>query len=262
MTAIVVRRDYLDRQRKTIITRAIVGAIVGTVPVPFLDDWAVEKVLGSGYRRIAAAHHVDISDDAVKALVHGASPPPSLMDTAVGGIAVRLASRAAKRMFVALATVNRARAASRTFVAMTLFDHYCAKLHTGAALDGATALELRADIDRTIDNTPGALAFHPFRRAGLAAARGAMRAPLQLANFASRGGLKKLLSRGRSDVEEAEVVGDVDQQIESALAAKDGFLAKTVAAVELQLSSEVNPFLDASLDSLDRRWRARQAVRK
>jgi hypothetical protein len=60
----------------------------------------------------------------------------------------------------------------------------------------------------------------------------------------------------------ADLARDVDQAIEAALASTDGFLARTVAAVELQLSSEANPFLDTSLDSLDRRWRARMAVRK
>ena len=261
-TALVQRRDYLDEQRRGILARAIVGTLVGTVPIPFLDDWAIEKVLGSGYRRIANAHHVDLDGDAVKSLVHGASHPPSLLDTAATGIAYRIAGRAAKRMLFALATVSRARSAARTFVAMTLFDHYCAKLHKGLALDGPTALALREEIDRTIDNAPGALAFHPFRKAALAAAKATVRAPLQLADLASRGGLRRLLSRGKSEIHEPEVVHDVDQAIESALASKDGFLARTVAAIELQLSSEANPFLDSSIDSLDRRWRARMAVTK
>jgi len=261
-TELVMRRDYLADQRRPILARAIIGAIVGTLPLPFVDDWAIEKVLGSGYRRIANARHVDLDDAAVKNLVHGASHPPSLLDTAASGIAYRIAGRAARRAIFALATVNRARAAARTFVAMTLFDHYCAKLHTGLALDGPTALALREEIDRTIDHTPGALTVHPFRRAALAAARATLRAPLQLADLASRGALRRLLSRGKSEVHEPEAVRDVDQAIEHALASTDGFLARSVAAVELQLSSEANPFLDASIDSLDRRWRARLAVTK
>ena len=261
-TELVMRRDYLADQRRGILARSILGTIVGTLPIPFIDDWAIEKVLGSGYRRIANARHVDLDDAAVKHLVHGASTPPSLFDTAASGVAFRIAGKAARRALFALATVNRARAAARTFVAMTLFDHYCAKLHTGLALDGPTAIALREEIDRTIDHTPGALAFRPFRRAALAAAKATLRAPLQLADLASRGGLRRLLSRGKSDVEEPEAVADVDQAIEAALASTDGFLARTVAAGELQLSSEANPFLDASLDSLDRRWRARMAVRK
>jgi len=157
---------------------------------------------------------------------------------------------------VAVAAVNRARSAARTFTAMTLFDHYCAKLHTGLAIDGATALALREEIIRSIDNTPGALAFHPFRRGALSAAKATLRAPLELADIASGGRLRKLLAN-KSEVTEAERVDEIEQAMEAALSEKSNFLARTVAAVEAQLSSEVNPFLDGALESLDRRWRGR-----
>src|SRR2546423_6067233 len=153
----------------------------------------------------------------------------------------RVAGRAARRMMVALATINRARSAARTFVAMTLFDHYCTKLHRGLALDGPTALALREEISRAIDATPGALAFHPFRRGALSAARATLRAPLELADLASGGRLRKLLAK-KSEVAEPETVDALDQAMEAALAEKDGFLSRTVAAVEVQLSSEVNPY--------------------
>jgi hypothetical protein len=260
MTALVPRRDYLAGQRRTIIARAIVGSLAGAVPLPFLDDWAVGTVLGGGYRRIAAAHQVDLTDDAIAKLVHGTTPPPSIVEMATAGVVMRVASRAAKRMMVALATVNRARSAARTFVTMTLFDHYCARLHTGLALDGPTALALREEIARTIEQTPGALAFHPFRRAALSAARATLRAPLELADLASGGRLRRLLA-SKSEVTEAERVDDVEQAMEAVLAEQDTFLARTVAAVEAQLSAEINPFLDAAIDSLDRRWRARVAAR-
>jgi hypothetical protein len=257
--SLVQRRDYLDGQRRTIITRSILGSIAGAVPVPFLDDWAVGSVLGGAYRRIAASHQIDVDNDAVKSLVHGTTPPPSIVDIATSGIAYRIATRAARRMLLALATINRARSAARSFVAMTLFDHYCAKLHTGPALDGPTALALRDEISRAIDQTPGALAFHPFRKAGLAAARATLRAPLELADLATAGALRRLLAN-KSEITEAEAVDELEQSIDTALANKTGFLSRTVAAVEVQLSAEANPFLDAVIDSLDRRWRARIAA--
>lgn len=256
MTALVQRRDYLVGQRRLIIARALMGSLAGAVPLPFVDDWAVTNVLGGGYRRIAAAHQVDITDDAVSYLVHGTSKPPKLASMAIGGVVARVASRAAKRMMVAVAAINRARSAARTFTAMTLFDHYCAKLHTGLALDGETAQALRAEIIRAIDNTPGALAVHPFRRGALSAARATLRAPLELADIASGGRLRKLLA-SKSEVTEGERVDDVELAMEAALADKSNFLSRTVAAIEAQLSSEVNPFLDGAIESLDRRWRAR-----
>lgn len=258
-TALTMRRDYLTPQRRTIIARALAGSLAGALPVPFLDDWAVGAVLGGAYKRIAAAHHVDLDDDAIKNLVFGTSRPPKIADLAVGGIVARLAGRAARRMMVALATINRARSAARNFVVMTLFDHYCARLHVGAAIDGATALALRDEIGKAIDQTPGALSFHPFRRGALAAARATVRAPLELADLATGGAIRKLLAK-KSEVEEAEAVDDLDQAVEKALASKTGFLSRTVAAVEIQLTAEQNPFLDAAIENLDLRWRARVAA--
>jgi hypothetical protein len=255
-TALVTRRDYLDGQRRRIIARSVAGSLAGALPIPFIDDWAVGAILGSGYRRIAASHQVDLDDDAVKTLVYGTSRPPSILDIATGGVMLRIAGRTARRMMIALATVNRARSAARTFVSMTLFDHYCARLHTGLAIDSAMALALRDEIIRAIEGTPGALAFQPFRRGALSAARATLRAPLELADLASRGALRRLLAR-KSEVAEAEAVDDLDHSIETALASKSGFLSRTVAAVEVQLSSESNPFLDSAIENLDRRWRAR-----
>ena len=263
MTALVPRRDYLVGQRRSIIARSVLGSLVGAVPLPFVDDWAVSRILGGGYRAIAASHQVDVSPEAVANLVHGASEPPSIVSMATAGILMRVATRAAKRMMVALATINRARSAARTFTIMTLFDHYCAKLHRGLALDGPTALALRDEIGRAIDQTPGALAFHPFRRGALAAARAFARAPLELADLASFGALRRRLARkSEGAVDEPEHVDEVDQAMERALADKHGFLARTVASVELQLAAEVNPFLDGAIDSLDRRWRARVAAQE
>ena len=259
-TALATRRDYLDGQRRRIIARAIAGSLAGALPIPFLDDWAVGAIVGSGYKRIAASHQVDLDDAAIKTLVHGTAKPPSILDIASGGIMLRIAGRTARRWMVALAAVNRARTAARSFVAMTLFDHYCAKLHTGLGLDAATALALREEIGRSIDHTPGALALHPFRRGALSAARATLRAPLELADLASRGALRRLLLARKSEVTEAEAVDDLDHSIETALEGKTGFLSRTVAAVEVQLSSEGNPFLDSAIDNFDRRWRARMAA--
>ncbi|HET9622222.1 MAG TPA: hypothetical protein VFP84_12705, partial [Kofleriaceae bacterium] len=93
----------------------------------------------------------------------------------------------------------------------------------------------------------------------LSAARATLRAPFALADLASRGALRRLLAR-RTEVTEAEAVDDFDRELETTLAQKN-FFSRTVAAVELQLSAEVNPFLDSAIDALDRRWRARIAAR-
>jgi len=57
-------------------------------------------------------------------------------------------------------------------------------------------------------------------------------------------------------------VDSLEHAMETALEAKTGFLSRTVAAVETQLSAEANPFLDTVIDNFDRRWRAYTAAQK
>ncbi len=252
-TALTLRREYLGAHRRLILGRALMGTAAGALPVPLVDDWLIGVVLGGAYRRIASAHHVDVDAAAVSSLVFGKTPPPGWAETTASAIAFRVASGSWKRFLVIVTALRRAQAASRTFAALTLFDHYCQRRHTGLGLDGPRALELRGLISEVIGATPGGLSLEPFRRGAAAAARAAIRAPLELADIASRGAVRRLLTRG-SDVAEADVVDEVEQAIDRQLAEKDGFLSRSVAAVELQLSAEVNPYVDALIDEFDRRW--------
>ena len=64
VTSLTRSREYLADQRRSIIARSVAGSLAGAIPIPFLDDWVLSLVLGSGYRRIAAAHHIDLDDEA------------------------------------------------------------------------------------------------------------------------------------------------------------------------------------------------------
>lgn len=255
-TELTLRREYLGTHRRMIVGRAILGTVAGVVPVPMVDDWLYSVVLGGAYRRIAAAHDVDVDAGAVTNLVFGKTAPPTWAETTASAIAYKVATRTWKRLLVVVTAVRRAQAASRTFAALTLFDHYCQRRHTGLGLDAARALELRTLISEVIHATPGGLSLEPFRRGALSAARALVRAPLELADIASRGAVRRLLTRGASDVAEADVVDEVEQAIDRQLADQHGFLSRTITAVELQLSAEVNPYVDALIDEFDRRWGA------
>ncbi|TMQ07305.1 MAG: hypothetical protein E6J90_43785 [Deltaproteobacteria bacterium] len=63
VTSLTRSREYLADQRRSIIARSVAGSLAGAIPIPFLDDWVLSLVLGSGYRRIAAAHHIDLDDE-------------------------------------------------------------------------------------------------------------------------------------------------------------------------------------------------------
>lgn len=265
VTTLAQSREYLDRHRRGIIARAVLGSLAGAVPVPFLDDLLMDVVIGNGYKTIAHAHHIDVDGEALKILVHGTASPPALVDMAASGIVYKLAGVAAKRVLVVVASLNRARSAARNFTRMTLFDHYCTKLHTGLAIDAGTAAALREEITKSIENTPGGLAFRPFRKGLVGAAKATLRAPLELADLASRGRVRKLLARktgedAAAEVHDPEPVDKLELAMNAALADKSNFLSRTVAAIEVQLSTDANPYLDAAIASFDRRWRARIAV--
>jgi uncharacterized protein (DUF697 family) len=256
MTSLTLRRDYLGLHRRLAVGRSLAAAAVGLVPIPLLDDWLMEATLGGAYKRIAAAHQIDLDPTALKNLVHGKTQPRPWYEMTGTALAGRLAGKGLKRFLVALTAVRRAQAAARTFTTLTVFDHYCARVHTGLGLDGARALEVRELIRRALMETPGGMAFEPFRKGALAAARTVARAPLALADVASGGRLRKLLSRGK-DVEEAEAVDEVDAIVEHELAETNGVLARAVAAIELQLTAEVNPYIDQVIERFDTLWRAR-----
>src|SRR5262245_22004556 len=135
-TELALSRDYLKDNRRLILGRAISGTLAGIVPVPFLDNWLVKIVLGGAYKKIATSHHVDIESGATDKLVYSRTSPASWTEMAASGVAYRLATGPWRRALLVLTTTRRARAAARQFVVMTLFEHYCARLHVGLALDG------------------------------------------------------------------------------------------------------------------------------
>ena len=253
--ALTLRREYLAVHRRLVLGRALAGTVAGMVPIPLLDDWLTQVLVGGGYRRIAAAHNVDLDEDAVKNLVFGKTPPPQWLETTASTIAFRLAGQTLKRFLMVVTAVRRAQRASRTFAALTLFEHYVQRRHTGLGLDAARALELRDTIGKVILATPGGLSFEPFRRGLVGAARATVKAPLELVDIASGGALRRLLTRGQSEVAEAEAVDEVEAALDRQLADKDGFLSRAVAAVEQQLSADVNPYVDALIDRFDQQWR-------
>ncbi|MCE9580376.1 MAG: hypothetical protein K8W52_45075 [Deltaproteobacteria bacterium] len=258
-TALSLRRDYLNGHRRMIVGRTVAATVAGSLPVPFLDDWLVGNLLGGAYRRIAAERQVDLDAAAITNLVHGRTAPAALESMAAAAISFRLAGKAWKRMIFAVTAARRARAAARTFLRITLFDHYCTRLHTGLGLDGDRALIVHDLIVRALDETPGSFSFEPFRRGALAAARATVKAPLELADIVTGGAVRRFLEK-RNPVAEATAVSELESAIDQQLAASSSFLGRAVTAIELQLSAEVNPYLDSAIERFDRLWREREAL--
>ena len=256
------RRDYLAGQRRTIIARSLAGQprrrAAGAVP----------RRLGGRRDRSAAATagsprrtSVDLDDDAV----NDAGPrhdrrrrrSPSSPRAA---IALRIAGARGARMMLALATINRARSAARTFVAMTLFDHYCAQApHRARARRRRRRSRCATrSAARSTDARRARVPSVPARRAVRGARHAAGAARARRPRDRRRAAQAAREARARSPRPRPSTSST--QAIETALASKTGFLSRTVAAVEVQLSAEVNPFLDGAIETLDRRWRARVAA--
>jgi hypothetical protein len=258
---LVIRRRHLDDHRRTIIARSLAAAVASAVPVPLLDDWVRGAILRSTFRRLAADYQIDVEEDALRNLVHGRVDPPDLGKLFTDATVLTILRRSWRRLVVVVAAARRMQAAARYFTLATLFDHYCAKMHVGLGIDSITGLELRLSMDRAIAETEGGLGHRMFRRGIAAAARATLRAPVELADIATAGMVRRLLARrqqAQQDTLEVAAAQAVDAALEQQLAEEQSFLARATRAIELQLSVQGNPYLDAVIDNFERLWRQRQ----
>lgn len=250
-------REYLALHRRMVIGRSLAAAMAGAIPIPILDDWLVSSIRRSMIRRIADARGVDMDNDALRAIADGPEAPPQFAELVGGGLAARLISSQWKKLMVAVVAAKRARAAARTFESATLFDHYCSRLHVGIGLNEASGKQVRQLIDQARRETSGGISRNLFRRGLLAAAKTSVRAPMDLADLLSGGRITKLL-RGESD-DEIQATSEVDEALEKQLKAEHSFLARSAAAIELELAVDRNPYLDDLLDTFDRLYAAHVA---
>lgn len=246
-TELTRSRQHLSENRRMIIARSLAAGIAGGLPIPVLEEWLSATIQRGMIKRIADRRQVDLDEAAIKAIADGPSRPPEWTEVVGGGVAWRLLNRMWRRVLVALLAARRAQAASKAFTVATLFDHYCARLHTGFGLDAVDGAQVRALIEQAIEQTDGGLGRTLFRRGLLAAARASVKAPLRAANSLTGGALRKMLSDGDEEVAIAEVETELDRQLDD----EDGFLNRAVTAVELQLAAESVPYLDELIDNFE-----------
>ncbi len=252
--ALIHRRDYLADNRRMVISRSLAAAAAGAVPVPLVEEWLASAVKRRTLARIAESRAVDASDKALSTIADGVRQAPEWTEIAGGTLIARLLSRTWRRLLVAAIAARRAQVAGHNFQIATLFDHYCARMHVGLGLDAITAAELRDLMDQAIARTHGGLSRRMFRRALAASAKATAKAPFEVANKATGGALRRLLTSG----DEIAAITEVDEEIEKQLATTDSFLARAALAVELQLSAEENPYLDNLIATFEALWRTRR----
>ena len=250
---LTVLREHLAINRRTIIGRSIASALAGSLPVPLLDDWLASAIRRSLVRRVADSHGVDITADAVIAIADGKSSPPTFAELFGSAVAFKVLSKSFRKLLLTYVTARRAQVAARNFAVATLFDHYCARLHVGLGLNAEQAHELRELIVSAIDRTPGSLGGRLFRRGLTAAARASMRAPVELLDVATGGAVRRYLSSG----DEVDAIAEIDSALDVALHKKSSFLGKAAAGIEMQVSAEMNPYIEKLLTVFEQMWRVR-----
>ena len=103
-----------------------------------------------------------------------------------------------------------------------------------------------------------AVALVHRHRLGVAQVALVVAAPVAQVDAAHEGDV--VLGPGASEQHQLLVVAPAapDALVEHELAETDGPLARAVAAIELQLTAEVNPFIDAAIERFEKLWRSRR----
>jgi hypothetical protein len=180
--------------------------------MPFVDEWLAATIRRSAVRTLAHRRQVDLDDAAVSAIADGPYAPPSwkrVLGSAVVGMVVR---RAVRKAFLVFLIGQRAREITRTFAVLTLFDHYCARVHVGAGLSAQAGRALREHIDQAVAATRLGL----FSRLVELTLKGA---PMRLYQVLSKGALARILATSDEAVA-AEILDETMARGEGGLFAK------------------------------------------
>ncbi len=242
------RFRYLSANRGLIVKRSLLATVVGgLIPIPVVDDYVASRVRAGLLMKLAEQRHVDLPQSSAELM--GDPREPSMIRhatlTAITLVALKLAWR---KVFAVLAAGRGAEEMATTFQFATLFDHYCAKLHVGAAIDRQRASELRQHIHQTVERTGKATLVAVFRDGSRILGRSMLEAPRWLSTR-----LVTLAQRWTST--RGNVAATFDPAAEVAAGAGETqWLDRASSAVEERLSLLGNDYLTILIDDFDRRW--------
>jgi len=246
---------HLAENKRLIVRRALLAtAVGGVIPIPVLDDYFAGRVRAGMLAKIAERRRVDLAPGAADLL--GDPREGNFVRNATLTAATLLALKLAWRKFFALLAIGRrADEMATSYQLGMVFDHYCAKVHVGAALDRDRAAVLREAIHNSLAESERQAFVIAFREGGKVLGRSFLEAPNWLSDRIRLAAERWAESGGQStDPDEAGEAGDA--------AAEVRWLDRAAAAVESRLGRAEEGYLAGLMQAFERRWREAQAGKK
>jgi hypothetical protein len=246
---------HLTENRRLIVRRALLAtAVGGVIPIPVLDDYFAGRVRAGMLAKIAERRRVDLAPGAAELL--GDPREGTAARNATLTAATLLALKLAWRKFFALLAIGRrADDMATNFQLGMLFDHYCAKVHVGAAVDRGQAVALRHAIFGALSESERQALVAAFREGGKVLGRSFLEAPNWLSERIRLSAERWAESGGKStDPDEAAEMGDAAEEVR--------WLDRAAAAVESRIGRAEQSYLAGLVQAFEQRWRDAEARRK
>jgi hypothetical protein len=242
------RFAYLGTNRSIIVRRSLLATALGSIPVPVVDDYVAGRVLAGLLMRVAEQRKVDLPQGSAELLAdpRESSTIRHATVTAITLVALRLAWR---KFSALMAASQGAEEMATTFQFATLFDHYCAKLHVGGAIDRKRAYYLRKAIHETVERTEKSTLVAGFRDGARVLGRSLLEAPRWLTTRLTTLAQRWVATRGNPDA-------TFDPAADVAAAGETKWLDRATQAVESRLGGIGHDYLSVLVDDFERRWNA------
>ncbi|HEV3032097.1 MAG TPA: hypothetical protein VG319_10680 [Polyangia bacterium] len=246
--------DHLAANRRFIVRRSLLAtAVGGVVPLPVMDEYLSGRVKAGMLMKLAERRQVDLAASSAELLgdPRGSTAMRNATLTAATLLALKLAWR---KFFAVLAVGRRAEEMASTFQLGTLFDHFCAKMHVGAGIERARAIELRDVMHAALAETERTAIVKAFREGSRVLGQTMLEAPAW-ANSKIESAARRWAQSGGQTTD--PVPGDDD---EGASSHEARWLDRASSEVEgrLGLGQE---YLVALVRTFERRWRAAENAR-
>ena len=243
---------HLADNRRLIVRRALLAtAVGGVIPIPVLDDYFAGRVRAGMLAKIAERRRVDLAPGSADLLgdPREGNAVRNATLTAATLVALKLAWR---KFFALLAIGRRADDMATSYQLGMLFDHYCAKVHVGAAVDREQAAMLRQAIFAALSDSERQAFAAAFREGGRVLGRSFLEAPTWLSERIRLSAERWAESGGTStDPDEATETGDAAEEVR--------WLDRAAAAVESRLGRVEQGYLTGLVQAFERRWREAEA---